>query len=385
MDFNYNLSKTVEDKIKNWQQKNNTKALPSNEALKQILSDPEIENYNNFMQSIFENRSKRDNLFEENKRPITDENIELYKNDFINFQKGLCYNCAKELPLKKGYLIKPYEHCKGKEHKDKIRIVCKECAYKHHTDVSNDSRDYRLLRAYHTGFTIYNDNGEHRKEVIKQKFFWLYYPLICKKEKDLYKGKLSKFGITEPKCSDFLTEFLDKYLTRALEQADWRGEHLKNYSRKSFTAYQFIIWALQTCARDLTRREIRAIREKKATTVKGEKKAAKYYHFLSTANKKDNSELDYDSACAGYLTPEEEFDRKRKQEKLNSPKFLLEFRNNVKGRISKNYVPIYEYTLSHNFKNQRDVVRNGGFKKDTVSRAFKAIKEAENYYSNKMF
>lgn len=334
-------------------------------------------------------REKKQIFFDQIKEPITESNIETYKNDFEKFQGNICYRCGKDLFLKNGYLIKPYKHCKsssknGKNIKDIVRIVCHDCAFimaTYEMEKKFESRDYLLIRAYHKGFTIYDDDGAHRKEVIKKRLFALYYPKIKKYEKSFIK-ELASAGLNT--YVDFQGIYSDKYLTRAIETVDWKGEKMEDFDPRTFSLYQYIIFTLQTCKRDLIRQELRAVRIKKATKIKGLKQAAKRIRFLSTANNEDGSENEFSASNAGYLTPEEEFIRKEEERIIKSPEFIGEFRKNVKSKLSKNYVPVYEFILRNTYKNQHDIAKKGGFSKDTVSRAFKQIKEAENYYRNKM-
>lgn len=333
-------------------------------------------------------REKKLNYFDQTKEPITESNIKTYVNDFNYYQGGYCYRCGKKMLLKDGFLIRPYKHCSRfskttKDLKDVIRIVCPDCAFINSTyemEKRFESRDYLLVRAYHEGFSIYDDNGKNRKEFIIERLFYLYFPLI-KGYEESFNNKLAKAGLYS--SVDFFTEFKKTYLIRAIEKVDWKGERMENFSPKTFTLYNYVDFNLRTCKRDLERHELKKIRIKKTTKIKGKEQTSQRFKFLSTTNN-DNSEKDFSSSYSGYRTPEEEFIQNEENRLLSSPDFIGDFRRNVKSRLSKNYVPVYEYILTHTFRKQRDIVRNGGFDKSTVSRAFKQIKEAENYYRNKM-
>lgn len=327
-------------------------------------------------------REEKQKYFDQTKEPVTESNIETYRNAFEKYQEKLCYRCGKDLILKNGYLIRPYKHCRTK--KNIVRIVCPECAFitaTYEMEKRFESRDYLLVRAYHKGFTIYDDGGAHRKEFIKKRLFALYYLKIKNYEESFIK-ELAKAGVNT--CIDFIDEYYKTYLTRAIETVDWKGEKMEDFDPRTFSLYKYIIFTLQTCKRDLKRQELKAVRIKKATKIKGLKQAAKRIRFLSTSNNEDGSENEFSASNAGYRTPEEEFIRKEEERIIKSPEFIGEFRKNVKSKLSKNYVPVYEFILRNTYKNQHDIVKKGGFKKDTVSRAFKQIKEAEDYYRNKM-
>ncbi len=335
-------------------------------------------------------RKKKQEYFDQTKEPVTESNIETYRNDFNHFQENLCYRCANDLILKNGYLIRPYKHCKslskdGRNIKDIVRIVCPNCAFimaTYKMEKRFESRDYLLVRAYHKGFTIYDDDGTHRKEFIKRRLFFLYYHKIQKFENSFIKA-LASFGLNTTYV-DFQDIYFKEYLTRAIETVDWKGEIKEDFDPRTFSLYNYIIFSLKNCKRDLIKQELEAIRIKKATKIKGQIQAAKRIRFFSITNNEDGSENEFSASNAGYLTPEEEFIRKEETRIIKSPGFIGEFRKNVKSRLSKNYVPVYEFILKNTYKNQHDIVKKGGFKKDTVSRAFKQIKEAEDYYRNKM-